>query len=113
MTLPLGALDPTYVEASARDNRYVAEAADRDKREKYRELSGRYIVQPVAFETFGPASASTLSFIKKVGRKVALISRDDRSGDFLLQRLSLAVQRGNAASVLGSMPSIRDTLIMP
>ena len=92
-------LAPTYVDASSRNARHVAEAADKDKRDKYADLAQTYIVQPVAFETMGPASASTIRFIKTVGRKIASITGEGRSGDFLLQRLSLAVQRGNAAAV--------------
>ena len=77
---------------------------------KYAELATRYIVQPVAFETMGTLSASTILFLKTLGRRMAAVNGDDRSGDFLLQRLSLAVQRGNAISVLGSMPPVHDTL---
>ena len=97
-------LAPTYVQASARNVGHVAELADRDKREKYRELATNYLFQPVAFDTFGPASASTVQFIKQLGRKMALSNGDDRSGDYLFQRLSLSVQRGNAAAVLGGLP---------
>ena len=42
-----------------------------------------------------------MAFLKDLGRRVAQTT-EERSTTFLLQRLSVAVQRGNAASVLGT-----------
>ena len=92
------------VNASARNRRHVANKAEKDKVAKYAELADRYQVRAIAFETMGPASDSTVGLIKAIGRRIAQATGDTRSGDFLLQRLSLAVQRGNATAVLGSMP---------
>ena len=50
----------------------------------------------------GPIGPSTLPFLKELGRCISQTSRDPRSTQFLLQRLSIAVQRGNALAVLGS-----------
>ena len=41
--------------------------------------------------------------VREVGRRIALETGEPRSTDFLLQRLSVAVQRGNCASVLGGI----------
>ena len=59
---------------------------------------------PVAVETMDPWDAQGLEFIKEVGRRMSRVSNDPRELQFLFQRLSVAVQRGNAASVMGSMP---------
>jgi len=58
----------------------------------------------VAFETMGCPSTSTHDFLCDLGKRISKINGDIRSGDFLLQRLSIAIQRGNAAAVFGSMP---------
>ena len=42
-------------------------------------------------------------FLRDLGRRIALESGEPRSTDYLLQRLSVAVQRGNEASVRGGM----------
>ena len=60
---------------------------------------------PVAIETFGTWGERGLAFINEVGRRVAAITGDNRSATFLKQRMSLAVQRGNAAAVLGTLAS--------
>ena len=42
-------------------------------------------------------------FFRKLGHKLQTVTQDTRSTMFLLQRLSVAVQRGNAACVLGTI----------
>ena len=46
-----------------------------------------------------------MALLREVGRRVAAETGEPRSTDYLLQRLSVAVQRGNCASVhvLGSI----------
>ncbi len=48
---------------------------------------------------FGPV---TMEFLRELGRRLQLVSVDHNSFTNLIQRLSVAVQRGNVASVLGS-----------
>ena len=59
----------------------------------------------MAIETMGTWGACGLAFINEVGRRIAAVTGDTRSTAFLKQRLALAVQRGNAASVLGTLSS--------
>jgi hypothetical protein len=75
-------------------------AADR-KREKYSGLVG-YLFVPLAVETTGCWCTEAKSFLNEVGRRLRDRGLDPRSGSFLVQRLSIAVQRGNAASVMGT-----------
>ena len=57
------------------------------------------LVQKIYFH-YSPIS---MLFLRDLGRRIALESGEPRSTDYLLQRLSVAVQRGNAASVQGGM----------
>ena len=75
------------------------------KLQKYSALIATHIVVPIAVETLGAWNAEGLDFIRELGRRTALITSDSRETAFLLQRISVAVQRGNAASCLGSLPS--------
>ncbi len=45
-----------------------------------------------------------MTFVKELGGRVARVTGDQKSSHYLLQRLLVAVQRGNAASV-GTMDS--------
>ena len=43
-------------------------------------------------------------FVAELGKRLALATNDVRSLSFLKQRISIAIQRGNAASILGTLP---------
>ena len=76
--------------------------ADAAEVRKIAELGGRFIFQPVAVETSGAMGKSTIQFFKDLGRRLAVRFQDQRESDFLFQRVSLAILRGNAFSILQS-----------
>ena len=85
----------------------AAEKAFRAKITKYTELSRDYVFVPLAMETMGPWAADSLSFVKELGRMLAARTGEPRSTAFLLQSISIAVQRSNAASIMGTLPQGR------
>ena len=44
----------------------------------------------------------------ELGRRITAVTGERRATEFLLQRLSVAIQRGNAASILGTVDSATD-----
>ena len=80
----------------------VADAAEVRKIAKYAVLGRRFIFQPVAVETSGAMGKSTIQFFKDLGCRLAVRFQDQRESDFLFQRVSLAILRGNAFSILQS-----------
>ena len=69
--------------------------------DEHRKLSKYAHLGQVAIETLGTYGPKNVSFIKKLGRRVAQESGDRRrASSFLMQRLSTAIQLGNAASEL-------------
>ena len=79
----------------------VAENAEDRKTEKHQGLPASYSFTPIAIETMGAIGPRSMAFLKALGRQIATESGEPRSMDFLLQRLSVAVQRGNCASMRG------------
>ncbi|GAV00555.1 hypothetical protein RvY_11386-3 [Ramazzottius varieornatus] len=79
----------------------------KSSRDNYRELDGRYLFCPVAFETFGPFGNEASSLIQQIGKRIAEATGETRSLSFLKQKLSVDIQRGNAASVFGTFSSHR------
>jgi len=65
------------------------------KQAKYAALSGSYMFQPIALETLGPISESAVQFLNELGHIIISLSAD-KEGQFLFQRLSVALQRFNA-----------------
>ena len=55
-------------------------------------------------ETLGPFGDEAQKLIKELGRRLYVCSGEPRSTAFLIQRISLAIQRGNAASVFATIP---------
>ena len=84
----------------------VAGTAEAQKQTKYAELaaSGDFIFAPIAIESLGVWGPSALSICAEIGGRIASLTGDIRSFAFLKQRLGLAVQRGNAAAVVGTHP---------
>src|SRR5687768_1918819 len=75
------------------------------KRQKYAGIASSHFIIPVSLETFGAWHTDSLDFIRELDRRASQVTGDLRETAFLLQRLSVVVQRGNAASVRGSLPS--------
>ncbi|KAF2890502.1 hypothetical protein ILUMI_15672 [Ignelater luminosus] len=55
-------------------------------------------------ETFGPWSKEAQDLLHTIGTNLNQISDDSRSKQFLTQRISSAIQRGNAACVFETLP---------
>jgi len=64
---------------------------------------------PFAIETSGVWGDAAMSLVKDIGHRIASVTHDQRSTKFLRQRISTAVQRGNAFCVLGTFPRLTDT----
>ena len=56
----------------------------------------------VAFETLGAFRRETTAFIQDLGQRLITTTSDPMSRAVLLQRIAVAIQRGNAAYFLGS-----------
>ena len=80
----------------------VANHAEQLKIDKYAALSKEYQFIPIAVETLGPVGEEATRFLQELGRRIEAVTKDSRSTSFLWQRLSVAVQKGNAACVLGT-----------
>ena len=83
----------------------IAAAAEDLKVGKYAHLSPAFTFTPVAIETMGVLGPRTAAFLRDLRRRIRQETGEAKSKFFLLQRLAVAVQRGNAASILGSYKS--------
>jgi hypothetical protein len=97
-------LAPSHLHGTSSRAGAAAEAAEKVKNNKYRSLGAEYYFVPFGVETLGPWGPSALNLFKEISKKLADTTGDRRAGGFLAQRISIAIQRGNAASILGTMP---------
>ena len=97
-------LAPSHLPSSARCAGSAAAAAEDLKRRKYSTLVGNYTFEPFGVETLGPWGPSAHLLYKDIAKRLADTSGDPRAGFYFGQKVSIAIQRGNAASLLGTLP---------
>jgi hypothetical protein len=94
----------TYAESHLIDSAispgHAARKAEEGKRSKYAALATLYRFEPIALETAGTYGGTTGALIAELGRRMSERTGDRRETYWLEQRLGLAVQRGNALSIL-------------
>ena len=71
-----------------------------------------YYFVPVVIKTLGALGEGASTFFYDLGLLIATVASEPRSYEFLLQRLSVAVQRGNAACVLRTFSRQRNWTII-
>jgi hypothetical protein len=83
----------------------VAREAEIRKRLKYFSLPVIYCFVPIAIESLGAMVEDAADFIHRLGRRITVLSGERKATDFLLQRLSVTIQRSNAMSIMGTFGS--------
>jgi len=87
----------------------VAEQAADRKCLKYTELSATYEFQPVAVETHGPLSVSSVTFLVDLGCKISERTGEPLEVQFLFQRISVLIQRFNSVLFHDTFRAENDT----
>ena len=94
------AFSKSHIIASSIESGSSAKSAEILKSRKYQGLVSNFHYQPIAFETRGCCRPSTSSFVGELGKKVIDASGDPLEAVWLRQKISLAIARGNATSIL-------------
>ena len=90
----------------------VAALAEQRKLEKYSCFLPSHSVVPVAIESLGAIGPLSLVFLNDLGRKIRQRIGEVRACQYLLQQLSMAVQRGNALCILGLVGGITNDSLL-
>ena len=101
-------LAQSYVAAASQLAGSAADAAEARKQRKYQALEQQFIVQPIGFETIGSWGAGAKAFLADIGNRIKQATGNPRAMEFLRQRVSIEIQRGNAASVMGTVENKKD-----
>ena len=80
----------------------AANSADERKRSKYAALAESHQFVPIAVETMGVYGESTGVILRAIGRRFVEATGDPRESDWFRQNLAIAIQRGNAFSILSA-----------
>src|SRR5688572_5982402 len=85
----------------------AGEAANRAavaKRSKYETITRTHDFMPIALESSSAWSSEGLDFAMELGRKLTDSTQDKLETSYLFQRLSVAIQRGNAICFSSTLP---------
>ena len=69
--------------------------------DKYSNLSEFYHFVPVGVETYGAYGPQGIKLVKQIGKKIQDATGEKLSTFYLFQRISMAIQKGNALCVTG------------
>ena len=92
------------IQATANSAGAAAESAAINKTIKYNDLMTTHLFVPIAVETSGVWSNQSAQFIEDLGRRINAITNDPLETTYLFQRLSVALQRGNAVAFSNTFP---------
>ena len=82
----------------------AADLAEFRKLEKYNNIEKDFLFVPLGIETSGSWGENARKLVSEIGSKLQRSSGEPRSSSYLRQRISIAIQRGNSASVLSTIP---------
>ena len=88
---------------ATRETGAVAASAEEKKTTKYGELARTHYVAPLAVETSGAFGPGAREFFTELGRQLICVTGDLMSRCHMIQQILVALQRGNAAAVLGTI----------
>jgi hypothetical protein len=92
----------THLITSAVSAGSAAAKAETSKRRKYVALTRQFLFEPIAIETTGVYGETTTRIVKEIGRRLVEATGEVRESFWFQQRLGLAIQRGNAFSILAA-----------
>jgi len=84
----------------------AAEVVASHREEKYANNDISYLCASTEVETLGPFTLSSHQLLASLGGKISQSPGDDMEGSLLFQRISVFVQRFNAALLHDSLPAL-------
>ena len=91
----------SYVKKASKEAGSAAAGREDKKVEKYSNLSEFYHFVPVGVETYGAYGPQGIKLVKQIGKKIQDATGEKLSTFYLFQRISIAIQKGNAHCVTG------------
>ena len=91
-----------HLNRSAMEAGTAANCGEERKRRKYAALAEAHQFKPISVETLGVFGGSTGVILRAIGRRLVEATGEPREANRFRQNLSIAIQRGNAFSILSA-----------
>ena len=102
----LDTLAPSHLSMIVREAGAVADDAKYRKKLKYSHLFSIHCFTAVAVESLGVFGQDARAFFREEARRVGSVTDDSQAHQYLVQRVSVAIQRCNAAAGLGCIGGV-------
>jgi hypothetical protein len=99
-------LAPSHLQSTSACAGAAAASSEALKIAKYSDITSTHSFIPLAFETLGAWGDAARAFVAKLGRRMTGVTGDIRETGFLRQRISVAIQRGNALACTGTLNAV-------
>ena len=94
----------SHIHATAISAGSAAEKASDNERVKYNDLATTHIFVPIALKTSGAWYSQSAQFVEDLGMRITAITNEHLETNYLYQRLSVSLQRGNAVAFNNTCP---------
>ena len=88
----------SHISSTSTESGAAAKHAASMKTKKYQDITSTHVFYPVAIETAGSWDVQAVELIEEIGRRASDATEDQKETCYLFQRISMAIQRGNALS---------------
>ena len=100
-------LAPSHIAGTSKETGKAAKEAESAKTTLYSDLVNEYEMVPVATETLGTWGPSGMKFVTEIGKRISTATGEKKAKYYLFQAISMAIQRGNVISILGTTPNCK------
>ena len=99
----------SHLQSTALEAGSAATHAAEMKCTKYQELDATHLFFPIAIETAGTWDKRAIQLIDQIDRRCMIETDDQRETAYLYQRISIAIQRGNALAFTHTFDTATDS----
>ena len=97
----------TFVHDLAKKVGMAAKMAESKKINKCKDLVNNFEFMPLAVKILDSLGTESLKFIEEIGKRIQENTGEKKATAYLIQSISMSIQRGNAASILGTVGPTR------
>ena len=99
----------SHLPTTATNVGHVADKSAVSKTQKYQSILQTHLFTPIAIETAGVWNSQARElFIAELGKRITTVTGEIKETSYIFQQLSVAIQRGNMLSFIGSFTTYTD-----
>ena len=98
----------SHLPTTATNVEHAADKSAVSKTQKYQNILQTHLFTPIAIETADVWNSQAREFITELGKRIATVTEEIKETSYIFQQVSVAIQRGNRLSFIGSFTTDTD-----